>query len=224
MAKEAAATEANEAPIEAKDAARNDPHVKAAAPLALGHAENEPSAVAEQEDPPKVEVGAAVERQAALGWLEQEAEAKAKEAARPSEEAPAEAQDAARTDPEAEALIKSPPVDVTVAPKPLVRAEDELRGISAQTEQAATVAAADALAKAFEATAAETMDYSKKSLENGYAFVAKLLTADFLESAALIPSEYAKGSGADFIAYLAKIGELYARFAGEIFGRCYRIV
>ena len=71
----------------------------------------------------------------------------------------------------------------------------------------------------FESIAAETIDYSKKSFENGSAFVEKLLGAKSFESAIHIRSEYAKTSYADFVAYLTKIGKLNTKLAKEAFKR-----
>ncbi len=60
-------------------------------------------------------------------------------------------------------------------------------------------------------------DYSKKSLENGSAFVEKLLGAKSFESAIHVQSEYARTSHADFVAYLTKIGELYSKLSKVAF-------
>ena len=48
----------------------------------------------------------------------------------------------------------------------------------------------------------ETIEYSKKSLENGSAFVEKLLGAKSFQSAIYVRSEYAKTSYAALVAYL----------------------
>jgi hypothetical protein len=78
------------------------------------------------------------------------------------------------------------------------------------------------LATGFEAIAAETIDYSKKSLANGSALVEKLLGAKSFESAIYIRSEYARTSYANFVAYLKKIGELNTKLAQGAFARCMR--
>ncbi|HYP58201.1 MAG TPA: phasin family protein [Beijerinckia sp.] len=82
--------------------------------------------------------------------------------------------------------------------------------------EAATAAAAT-FAKNFQAIAAETTEYSKKSLEHGSAFFEKLLTAKSLDSAIQIQSEYAKTSYAGFVAQATKIGELYSTLAKDAF-------
>jgi hypothetical protein len=71
----------------------------------------------------------------------------------------------------------------------------------------------------FEAMAAETIDYSKKSLATASALVEKLLGAKSFERAICIRSEYARTSYADFVAYLKKIGELNSKLANEAFKR-----
>jgi hypothetical protein len=69
--------------------------------------------------------------------------------------------------------------------------------------------------KGLQAIAAETTDYSKKSLESGTAFLEKLLGVKSLESAIQLQSEYAKTSYADFVAQATKIGELYSNLAKD---------
>lgn len=84
-----------------------------------------------------------------------------------------------------------------------------------QLEAASTVAAS--LAKGLQTIAAETTDYSKKSLENSSAFVEKLLGAKSLDNAIQIQSEYAKSAYEGFVAQATKIGELYTNLAKEAF-------
>jgi hypothetical protein len=75
------------------------------------------------------------------------------------------------------------------------------------------------LVTGFQAITAETIEYSKKSLENGSAFVEKLLGAKSFQSAIHVRSEYAKMSYAALVAYLTKIGELNTKLAKEAFKR-----
>jgi phasin family protein len=84
-----------------------------------------------------------------------------------------------------------------------------------QLETATSVAAT--LAKGFQSIAAETTDYSKKSLEHNSAFVEKLLGAKSLDNAIQIHSEYAKSAYEGFVAQATKIGELYTNLAKEAF-------
>jgi hypothetical protein len=74
-------------------------------------------------------------------------------------------------------------------------------------------------ATGFQAITAETIEYSKKSLENGSAFVEKLLGAKSFQTAIHVRSEYAKTSYAALVAYLTKIGELNTKLAKEAFKR-----
>jgi phasin family protein len=71
--------------------------------------------------------------------------------------------------------------------------------------------------KGLQAIAAETTDYSKKSLENSAAFLEKLLGVKSFESAIQLQSEYAKSSYAEFVAQATKFGELYSNLAKEAF-------
>lgn len=77
--------------------------------------------------------------------------------------------------------------------------------------------ATQSLVKGLQAIAAETTDYSKKSLENGSAFLEKLLGVKTLESAIQLHSEYVKASYADFVAQATKVSELYSGLAKEAF-------
>lgn len=61
----------------------------------------------------------------------------------------------------------------------------------------------------FQMFAAEATDYSKKSLESGFAFLEKLHRAKSLESATQVQSDYAKSAYAEFVAYLVKMNDLY---------------
>jgi hypothetical protein len=84
-----------------------------------------------------------------------------------------------------------------------------------QLEAASSVAAS--LAKGLQTIAAETSDYSKKSLENNSAYVEKLLGATSIDTAIQIQSEYAKSAYEGFVAQATKIGELYTVLARETF-------
>ena len=72
-------------------------------------------------------------------------------------------------------------------------------------------------ATGFQIIAAEAIDYSKKSVVNSSALVENLLGAKSLESAVQIRSEYAQRSYVDFVGYLTKISEIYAKLAKEAF-------
>ncbi len=84
-----------------------------------------------------------------------------------------------------------------------------------QLEAATTLSSS--FVESLQTIAAETTEYSKKSLENGSAFVEKLFAAKTFESAVQIQSEYAKACYEAFIAQATKIGELYSNLFKEIF-------
>jgi hypothetical protein len=73
------------------------------------------------------------------------------------------------------------------------------------------------LAKSWQTIAAESSEYSKKSIENGSAFFEKLLGAKSFESAIQIQSEYAKTFFEGLVGYVTKTGELYSNLAKEAF-------
>ncbi len=82
---------------------------------------------------------------------------------------------------------------------------------------AAASSVASSLAKGFQTIAAETTDYSKKSMESNSAYVEKLLGAKSLDNAIQIQSEYAKSAYEGFVAQATKIGEIYTNLAKEAF-------
>jgi hypothetical protein len=71
------------------------------------------------------------------------------------------------------------------------------------------------LSKGVQAIAAETVDYSKKSFEEGSAALEKLFGAKSLEKAIEIQNAYAKSAYEGFVAQATKMGELYADLAKE---------
>jgi hypothetical protein len=93
---------------------------------------------------------------------------------------------------------------------------DEFQNFGKGQIEAASIAATS-LAKGFQTIAAETTDYSKKSLEANSAYLEKLLGAKSLDDAIQIQSEHAKASYEGFVTQATKIGELYIDLAKEAF-------
>jgi phasin family protein len=81
----------------------------------------------------------------------------------------------------------------------------------------AVQAATSEFAKGLQAIATEASEYSKKSIENSSAFVAKLSATKQIDEALKLQAEFAKTSYEDFIAQSAKLGELYTNFAKQAF-------
>jgi hypothetical protein len=81
----------------------------------------------------------------------------------------------------------------------------------------ATTAATTSLAKGIQTIAAETTDYSKKSIAMNSAYLEKLLGAKSLDDAVQAQSEYAKSAYEGFAAQATKISELYANLAKVVF-------
>ena len=73
------------------------------------------------------------------------------------------------------------------------------------------------LSKGAQALAVEAGDYTKKSFENGSAFVEKLLSAKSFENAVEIQTDYVKQSYESFVAEATKFGELYADLARDAY-------
>ncbi len=84
-----------------------------------------------------------------------------------------------------------------------------------QLEAVSSVTAS--LAKGFQTIAAETTEFSKRSIETNAAYVEKLLSAKSLDDAIQIQSEYAKSTYEGFLAQATKIAELYTNLAKEAF-------
>jgi hypothetical protein len=91
---------------------------------------------------------------------------------------------------------------------------EEFRESGKEQLEAATTLSSS-FGKSLQTIAAETTDYSKKSIENGAAVVEKLLGVRTFESAIQIQSEYAKAFYEAFIAHATKIGELYSNLFKE---------
>jgi hypothetical protein len=81
----------------------------------------------------------------------------------------------------------------------------------------ATMKSVGVLSKASQTIAAEFVDYSKKSFEDGTKLMEKLLGAKSLDKAIEIQTDYAKTAYEGFVAQATKIGELYADLAKETY-------
>jgi hypothetical protein len=92
---------------------------------------------------------------------------------------------------------------------------EDLQKYSKDQIEAAT-AASTTITKSVQAIAAETTEYSKKSLETATAAFEKLVASKSLDSAIQVQSDYAKSSYEAFIAQSKKLGEMYAGLAKEM--------
>jgi len=73
------------------------------------------------------------------------------------------------------------------------------------------------VAKSWQVIAAESTEYSKKSLESGSAFLEKLLGAKTFEGAIKLQLEYTKTFYDEHVAYVTKLTELYSKLAKDAF-------
>jgi hypothetical protein len=205
--------------------AEGDSWVKVEEKAARAKAEEEARVRVEQEAQAKAEEEArARAEQEARVRAEQEARAKAEQEARVRAEqaARAKAEEEARARVDQEAHVKAVKEDLARAQQETrVDSESEIANfqeIGKEQLKSATTSPTF-FATGFQAITAETIEYSKKSLENGSAFVEKLLGAKSFQSAIHVRSEYAKTSYAALVAYLTKIGELNTKLAKEAFKR-----
>ena len=79
------------------------------------------------------------------------------------------------------------------------------------------VASATTLQNGAQEIAAAVGDYTKKSFEDGNAYVAKLSGVKSLDKAIELQTEYAKSAYESFVAESHKIGELYADLAKQAY-------
>lgn len=79
----------------------------------------------------------------------------------------------------------------------------------------AVVANTGAYTKSLQAIASAYTDYTKKSFEDGSAFLEKLAGVRSLDKALEVQTDYAKTAYETFVAETTKIGELYKDFAKE---------
>jgi TolA protein len=205
--------------------AEGDSWVKVEEKAARAKAEQEARVRAEQEARAKAE-------KEARARAEREAQVKAEQEARvrAEQEARAKAEQAARAKAEEEARARADQeAQVRAVKEDLARAQQETR-VDSESEIAnfqeigkeqlkSATTSPTFLTTGFQAITAETIEYSKKSLENGSAFVEKLLGAKSFQSAIHVRSEYARTSYAALVAYLTKIGELNTKLAKEAFKR-----
>jgi phasin family protein len=81
----------------------------------------------------------------------------------------------------------------------------------------AMTAATSTVSRGLQEIAAESSEYSKKSIAASSAVVEKLLGAKTVETAVQIQAEFAKSAYEGFVAQATKINELYTRVAKEAF-------
>lgn len=91
---------------------------------------------------------------------------------------------------------------------------EDLQKYSKDQIEAAT-AASTTISKSVQAIAAETTEFSKKSLESASAAFEKLVATKSLDGAIQVQTDYAKTAYEAFVAQNKKLGELYAGLAKE---------
>jgi hypothetical protein len=107
-------------------------------------------------------------------------------------------------------LPPSPMKDV-----PMVKVE-ELQNYGKEQFEGA-VSAANDFQQTLQAIVSAFGDYSKKSFEDGSAFLEKLAASKSLDKALEVQTEYAKTSYETFVAESQKIGGLYVELAKQSF-------
>ena len=92
---------------------------------------------------------------------------------------------------------------------------EDIQKYSKDQMEAATAASAT-ITKSVQAIAAETTEYSKKSLESASAAFEKLIAAKSLDGAIQVQTDYAKSAYEAFVSQSKKLGEMYAGLAKEM--------
>lgn len=81
----------------------------------------------------------------------------------------------------------------------------------------AAVQSANAYSKGVQAIALEISDYSKKSFEEGGAYLEKLAGVKSFEKVFEVQSDFAKSAYESFVAEASKLSEMYAGLAKEAY-------
>lgn len=93
---------------------------------------------------------------------------------------------------------------------------EEIQQYGKEQFESAAASAGD-VQKSFQAIAAAVGDYTKKSFEDGQAYVEKLSNVKSLDKVMEVQTEFAKASYETFVAESQKIGALYADLAKQSF-------
>jgi phasin family protein len=93
---------------------------------------------------------------------------------------------------------------------------EEIQKLGKENADAA-VKSLTAVAKGYQAIAAEIADYTKKSFEDGSATIEKLLATKTLDKAFEMQSEFAKAAYEAAVARTTKIGEMYSVLAKDAY-------
>jgi len=75
-----------------------------------------------------------------------------------------------------------------------------------------------AASKAMQAIAAEMVDYSKRSYEDGAAAIEKLAGVKTFDKAMEVQTDYVKTAYESMVGQATKVGEMYADLAKEVYG------
>ena len=84
---------------------------------------------------------------------------------------------------------------------------EDMQKLGKSQIEAATASAA-AVSRGLQQIAAETSDFSKKSMEDGSAAVTRLLGTKSLDAVVQVQTDYAKASYASMMAQATKVGEM----------------
>ncbi|MBU0582779.1 MAG: phasin family protein [Alphaproteobacteria bacterium] len=80
-----------------------------------------------------------------------------------------------------------------------------------------SMASFSAVTKGAQAISTEATSYAKKALENGSATMEKLLSADSIETAVAVQTDYAKAAYEGFVSEATRMAELYADLAKDAY-------
>ena len=76
---------------------------------------------------------------------------------------------------------------------------------------------ADVVTKGFQAIAAETADFTKKSFEAGSSAFEKLIAAPSLDKAVEVQTDYVRSAYEGYVGQVTKVGEIFADMAKDAY-------
>ena len=98
----------------------------------------------------------------------------------------------------------------------MIKNFDDVQKIS-KDNMDASMKSLGAVSKSFQAIAVEVADYAKKAFEESTAASEKLAGAKSLDKVIEMQTDYAKTAYEGFVAQSAKVGQLYADLAKELY-------
>lgn len=98
----------------------------------------------------------------------------------------------------------------------MINGMDSVQGFSKANLDLA-LKSADAVGKGFQAIAAETAEYSKRSMDAGADALGKLFSASTLDKAVEVQSDFVRSAYEGYVGQVAKVGDIVSGMAREAY-------